>query len=101
MKIAPERREMNRDDEARDQSHVDRNAPELYEGQALVLIGCALGDRRFRTCMTHELFWLVMTIIMTGLLWFLHVDRVLVGGLEATSTTPGRTRSRSRRGRSG
>ncbi|HKA80295.1 MAG TPA: MAPEG family protein, partial [Xanthobacteraceae bacterium] len=35
--------------------------------------------------MTHELFWLVLTIIMTGLLWVPYmIDRVLVRGLEAT-----------------
>ena len=40
--------------------------------------------------MTHELFWLVMTIIMTGLLWVIYiVDRIMVRGLEATLDNPG------------
>lgn len=40
--------------------------------------------------MTHELFWLVLTIIQTGLLWVpIIIDRVLVRGLEATLDNPG------------
>jgi uncharacterized MAPEG superfamily protein len=40
--------------------------------------------------MTHELFWLVLTIIQTGLLWVVYmIDRVLVRGLEATLDNPG------------
>src|SRR5262249_22529896 len=40
--------------------------------------------------MTQELFWLMMTIIMTGLLWVVYiVDRVMVRGLEATLDNPG------------
>jgi uncharacterized MAPEG superfamily protein len=40
--------------------------------------------------MTHELFWLVLTIIQTGLLWVVYmIDRVMVRGLEATLDNPG------------
>ena len=40
--------------------------------------------------MTHELFWLVLTIIQTGLLWVPYiVDRVMVRGLAATLDNPG------------
>jgi len=40
--------------------------------------------------MTHELFWLVLTIIATGLLWLpIIIDRVMVRGLEATVDNPG------------
>ena len=40
--------------------------------------------------MTHELFWLMMTIIMTGLLWIPYtIDRIMVRGLEATIDNPG------------
>jgi uncharacterized MAPEG superfamily protein len=40
--------------------------------------------------MTHELFWLVLTIITTGLLWVPYmIDRILVRGLEATLDNPG------------
>src|SRR5438105_1411222 len=40
--------------------------------------------------MTHELFWLMLTIIMTGLLWVPYtIDRILVRGLEATLDNPG------------
>ena len=40
--------------------------------------------------MTQELFWLVLTIIATGLLWVpIIIDRVLVRGLEATLDNPG------------
>jgi uncharacterized MAPEG superfamily protein len=40
--------------------------------------------------MTHELFWLTMTIIQTGLLWIPYiVDRILVRGLAATLDNPG------------
>ena len=40
--------------------------------------------------MTHELFWLILTIIMTGLLWVpIIVDRILVRGFEATVDNPG------------
>jgi uncharacterized MAPEG superfamily protein len=40
--------------------------------------------------MTHELFWLTMTIIQTGLLWVPYlVDRVMVRGLAATLDNPG------------
>ena len=35
--------------------------------------------------MTQELFWLVLTIIMTGLLWVPYmIDRIMVRGIEAT-----------------
>jgi uncharacterized MAPEG superfamily protein len=40
--------------------------------------------------MTHEFFWLMMTIIMTGLLWIPYtIDRIMVRGLEATLDNPG------------
>jgi uncharacterized MAPEG superfamily protein len=40
--------------------------------------------------MSEELFWLVLTIIMTGLLWVpIIIDRILVRGLEATLDNPG------------
>jgi uncharacterized MAPEG superfamily protein len=40
--------------------------------------------------MTHELFWLVLTIIQTGLIWVVYmIDRVMVRGLEATLDNPG------------
>jgi uncharacterized MAPEG superfamily protein len=40
--------------------------------------------------MTHELFWLVLTIIQTGLLWVIYmIDRIMVRGLEATLDNPG------------
>ena len=40
--------------------------------------------------MSEELFWLVLTIVMTGLLWVpIIVDRILVRGLEATLDNPG------------
>src|SRR5215471_18154735 len=40
--------------------------------------------------MSEELFWLVLTIVMTGLLWVpIIVDRILVRGFEATLDNPG------------
>ena len=40
--------------------------------------------------MTQELFWLVLTIIMTGLLWVPYmIDRIMVRGIEATVDNPG------------
>jgi uncharacterized MAPEG superfamily protein len=40
--------------------------------------------------MTHELFWLVLTIIQTGVLWMVYmVDRIMVRGFEATVDNPG------------
>jgi len=40
--------------------------------------------------MTHELFWLVLTIIQTGVLWVVYmIDRIMVRGLEATLDNPG------------
>ena len=52
--------------------------------------------------MSHELFWLVMTTAMTGLLWIPYIlDRIMVRGLMATMAIRPRTISRSRRGRSG
>jgi uncharacterized MAPEG superfamily protein len=40
--------------------------------------------------MTEELFWLVLTIIMTGLMWVPYtIDRMLVRGVEATLDNPG------------
>jgi len=40
--------------------------------------------------MTEELFWLVLTIIMTGLLWVPYmIDRMLVRGVEPTLDNPG------------
>lgn len=39
--------------------------------------------------MTRELFWLLMTIILTGLLWVPYIlDRVKVRGLKATLDNP-------------
>ncbi len=39
--------------------------------------------------MTRELFWLTMTVILTGLLWLPYVlDRVMVRGLKATLDNP-------------
>src|SRR5688572_7384618 len=46
--------------------------------------------RQGESPMTHELFWLMMTIIMTGLLWIPYtIDRIMVRGLEATLDNPG------------
>jgi uncharacterized MAPEG superfamily protein len=40
--------------------------------------------------MTQELFWLVLTIIQTGLLWVPYmIDRIMVRGIEATVDNPG------------
>jgi uncharacterized MAPEG superfamily protein len=40
--------------------------------------------------MTHELFWLVLTIMQTGLMWIPYmVDRIMVRGFEATVDNPG------------
>ncbi len=40
--------------------------------------------------MTHELFWLMLTIIMHMLLWVPYmIDRVLIRGLEQTLDNPG------------
>ncbi|NWG26042.1 MAG: MAPEG family protein [Pseudorhodoplanes sp.] len=39
--------------------------------------------------MTRELFWLLMTIILTGLLWVPYIlDRIKVRGLKATLDNP-------------
>ena len=39
--------------------------------------------------MSHELFWLVMTTVMTGLMWVPYIlDRVIVRGLAATLANP-------------
>jgi uncharacterized MAPEG superfamily protein len=39
--------------------------------------------------MTRELFWLTMTVILTGLMWLPYViDRVMVRGLKATMDNP-------------
>jgi len=40
--------------------------------------------------MTYELFWLVLTIIQTGLLWVPYtIDRIMIRGVEATLDNPG------------
>jgi uncharacterized MAPEG superfamily protein len=42
--------------------------------------------------MSHELFWLVMTTAMTGLMWIPYIlDRVMVRGLAATLANPSPT----------
>ena len=39
--------------------------------------------------MSHELFWLIMTTAMTGLMWIPYtLDRVIVRGLMATMANP-------------
>jgi uncharacterized MAPEG superfamily protein len=39
--------------------------------------------------MSHELFWLVMTTVMTGLMWIPYIiDRIMVRGLMATMANP-------------
>ena len=39
--------------------------------------------------MSHELFWLVMTTAMTGLMWLPYIlDRIMVRGLMATMANP-------------
>jgi uncharacterized MAPEG superfamily protein len=39
--------------------------------------------------MTRELFWLTMTVILTGLMWLPYIiDRVMVRGLKATMDNP-------------
>jgi uncharacterized MAPEG superfamily protein len=39
--------------------------------------------------MSHELFWLVMTTAMTGLMWVPYIlDRIMVRGLWATMANP-------------
>jgi uncharacterized MAPEG superfamily protein len=40
--------------------------------------------------MSHELFWLVMTTAMTGLMWVPYIlDRIMVRGMMATMGNPG------------
>jgi uncharacterized MAPEG superfamily protein len=42
--------------------------------------------------MSHELFWLVMTAVLTGLLWVPYIlDRIQVRGLMATMANPSPT----------
>jgi uncharacterized MAPEG superfamily protein len=42
--------------------------------------------------MSHELFWLVMTVAMTGLMWVPYtLDRVAVRGLTGAMANPGPT----------
>jgi hypothetical protein len=51
--------------------------------------------------MSHELFWLVMTTAMTGLMWVPYIlDRMMVRGVMGTLATPSRPTSRNRPGRS-
>ncbi|MFZ0779345.1 MAG: MAPEG family protein [Xanthobacteraceae bacterium] len=39
--------------------------------------------------MSHELFWLIMTAAMTGLMWIPYtLDRIIVRGLPATMANP-------------
>jgi uncharacterized MAPEG superfamily protein len=42
--------------------------------------------------MSHELFWLVMTAVMTGLMWVPYIlDRIMVRGLMGAMANPGPT----------
>ena len=51
--------------------------------------------------MSHELFWLVMTAAMTGLMWVPYIlDRIMVRGLMGAMANPSPTTSRNRPGRS-
>ena len=51
--------------------------------------------------MSHELFWLVMTTAMTGLMWVPYIlDRMMVRGMMGAMANPGRPTSRNRPGRS-
>ena len=49
--------------------------------------------------MTREIFWLTLTVILTGLLWVPYVlNRCKVRGLGGAMANPSRTPSRMRNG---
>jgi hypothetical protein len=51
--------------------------------------------------MSHELFWLVMTTAMTGLMWVPYIlDRMMVRGMMGALAIQARPTSRNRPGRS-